>query len=184
MIPGKEVYVTDKDRLVWADRFTRERLGDYSAGDWLNLRDKIAAFFGRAGKGKKKGALWTRSNTIVVTKLDKLRDSDIRALQKETKRIFDGILTGTGKSVKLTDPRFSMIVSRHFEPQMSVYIENPREAFLYVVLELLKQMRALKLEMKRCPAAGCGNNFIRVRRQLFCSQACRWRQDKKDKRGS
>jgi len=179
--------ISDRDRLVWLDRFSRMELSGCTPGDRANLVGDLWAFFG-----------WTSDDDITYARhYPEAADSldveipnlfstnlEIGNLQATARKLIETFVLGKHSQTVEISARYEIPQRRRHEKRRApvrVQVEDTTKALSLLAIDLFRRSdREFRLHFEVCPS--CGRPYVRVRRQLFCSTNCRWRANKKEER--
>jgi len=162
-----------RESLEWAVSFAGRDLDELREGDWLNLRDDLARFFG--GVWRTPGELTgftTRPNPLP----QKAPQPEILRIQREARRLLERAATPlrAGGDVLKAAHGFRLAADWSIEPVAGIpllsAIGSLRDLFLTRLLFLLAQEGLANVKL--CPAPGCGRPFWRAGRRKYCSSRC------------
>jgi hypothetical protein len=190
-----------EERIRFAVRFAQLDPDELRPGDWMNLREELAAFLGvRAAGGHWLPDLGGLYGFYAIPsrppRPSEMSEQAIRALQGEVRALLAGIADSHGPQdgtrqtqapipVTVTYTTMPLAGARRAQP---VVQGSTRDLVLHTLIQLIVKEDVSAI--RRCPEDE--RLFYRVRRQAYCSRTCvnrankrTWRenQDKKRTRG-
>jgi hypothetical protein len=171
-------------RLKFAIQFAAMDLDSMRPGDWLNLKDDLAAFLGLT-RGKPRG-ISARGAVQVIHKgkpdpdeyakddfrcPDEYTEDDFRLLQQETNVLLQSLVWEGGLSADYLKIQAELgILTLLGMEGAYVHVARgaTRDMFLLSLWLLIREEGVDRI--RRCPE--CNKMFYRVAKQQYCTRAC------------